>query len=86
MSWNRESFLEKLETQHSFPGIYMFKFIVPVAKKDEVLQILPQGTLSFKESAKNTYISVTLKTNVNSSDEVIQVYEKAHKIEGIVAL
>jgi hypothetical protein len=86
MSWNIESFQEKLESEHTFPGIYMFKFIVPIDKKEEVLAILPDGDLSFKPSSKNTYVSITLKAKMEKSSEVLNIYTKAYKIEGILAL
>lgn len=86
MTWNIESFQSKLESEHDFPGMYMFKFIVPSQKKEEVLEVLPEGDLSFKPSSKNTYVSITLKAQMQTSDEVLFVYKEAHKIEGIVAL
>jgi putative lipoic acid-binding regulatory protein len=86
MSWNIESFREKLESEHTFPGPYLFKFIVPVEKKDEVLKILPRGDVSLKESSKATYVSITLKAQVIQSQQVIDIYSRAYQIEGIVAL
>lgn len=86
MSWNIESFQQKLENEHTFPSVYMFKFIVPIQRKDEVLNILPDGDLSFKKSAKNTYISITLKATMKTSNEVLDIYKEAYKIEGILAL
>jgi putative lipoic acid-binding regulatory protein len=86
MSWDVASFKEKLESEHSFPGYYSFKFIVPNGQKEEVLNILPKGELVQKHSSNKKYISLTLKAEVNSSDEIVAVYQKAHTIEGIVAL
>ena len=42
MAWNELAFKEKLENEHSFPGQYIFKFIVPIDKENEVLAILPR--------------------------------------------
>lgn len=86
MSWDITSFKEKLESEHQFPGEYVFKFIVPVEQKDEVIQILPKGELSIKNSSGNKYISLTLKSLVQSSDEILAVYQAAYVIKGIVAL
>jgi putative lipoic acid-binding regulatory protein len=86
MSWDIESFKEKLEAEHNFPGPYIFKFIVPIDQKDQVIQMLPKGELSLKHSATNKYISLTLKARVDSSDEVVSVYQRAYGIKGIVAL
>lgn len=86
MSWNIESFREKLESEHTFPGLYLFKFIVPLERKDEVLKILPRGEVSMKESSRATYVSITLKAQVIESQQVIDIYSRAYQIEGIVAL
>jgi putative lipoic acid-binding regulatory protein len=86
MSWDIESFKQKLESEHSFPGMYIFKFIVPGEQKDAVIQVLPKGELSFKHSSGNKYISLTLRANVKSSEEVVRVYQDAYAIKGIVAL
>ncbi len=86
MSWDVKSFREKIEQQHSFPGTYIFKFIVPPDKKDEVVGYLPEGELTFRNSSNKKYISITLKSDVNHSDDIIRVYEKVHLVEGIIAL
>ena len=86
MSWDKESFREKLEQQHSFPGEYLFKFIVPLVKEGEIRDILPEGHLTKRNSSSNNYVSVTLKTLVASSEEVLEVYENAYQIEGIISL
>lgn len=86
MSWDVTSFKEKLEAEHSFPGPYIFKFIVPVDQKDEVIRVLPKGELSLKHSSTNKYISFTLKAQVSTSEEIVDVYQSAYKIKGIVAL
>lgn len=86
MSWDIEAFKEKLETEHKFPGKYYFKFIVPINKENEVMEILPQGELSKRLSKNNNYVSISLKAMLESSADVIGVYEKAYAIDGIIAL
>ena len=86
MSWNVASFREKIEKEHNFPGEYIFKFIVPLGKKAEVLAFLPKGEIVFRNSSKNAYVSITLKVQVENSNEIISVYEKAYGVDGIVAL
>lgn len=88
MSWDVESFREKLESQHRFPGNYSFKFIVPHEKQQEVMNILPkQGSqTSFRESSNGKYVSITSVSTLNSSQEVLDVYMEANKIEGCIAL
>ena len=86
MSWDRVSFKEKIEKEHTFPGIYVFKFIVPKSKRDEVLSFLPEGEIAFRNSSKNAYVSITLKVHVEKSNDILSVYEKAYAVDGIVAL
>ena len=86
MSMSIDAFKEKLESQHTFPGPYIFKFIVPIEKKDELLKIIPSGQVSERMSKTNKYISLTVRATMDSSEEVVQVYQTAQKIEGIIAL
>lgn len=86
MSWNRVSFKEKLESQHTFPGSYMFKFIVPVGAKAQVMALFGDGQVSSKQSKTKKYISVTANVHMQASEDVLAIYDKAYKIEGIIAL
>jgi len=79
-------FRKKLEEQHAFPIVYMFKFIVPFGKKSEVIDLLPEGKISYKTSKKGNYISITAELMMLESDHVIRIYEEAHKVEGLIAL
>lgn len=84
--YSTKEFKEKLEGTHKFPTLYMFKFIVPDPKKEEVKSLFPGHDVSFKPSSKGKYVSVTAKAMMSSSDAIIEVYEKASQIEGILAL
>lgn len=86
MSWDVESFREKVEQEHTFPGIYIFKFIVPLDKKGEILNLLPEGEISFRESSNQKYVSITAKTKLQTSQGVLDVYFAANKVEGCIAL
>lgn len=86
MSWDKEAFREKLESQHVFPGDYNFKFIVPKQKREEILSLLPDFQISFKESSNGKYISITAVAKLENSQEVLDFYTKAHQIEGCIAL
>jgi len=79
---------EQLELQE-WPNVYLFKFIVP-----NTPQALAQATalfsdlseMNFNESKTGKYISVTAKEMMMNVDDIIDVYLKASKIEGIVSL
>ena len=86
MSKDYSDFIEKLENQHSWPSEYMFKFIVPSDVENEIKQIFSGQSITSRESSKGNYTSITVKMMINSTDEVIRIYEEAHKVEGVIAL
>ena len=86
MDFKTLSFKEKLESQHQFPGHYLFKFVVPKAKKESLMEIAPSGKTSFRESSGGSYVSVTIEAFMESSSQVIEIYTKASKIEGLISL
>lgn len=90
---SKEEFYKKLSHRlkegHSFPLLYMFKFIIPAdnQKIAQVSQIFPEGAeISMRASKKGNYSSMTIKIVMTSPEEIIQAYQKAENIEGIVAL
>lgn len=66
----------------------MFKFIVPREKENEMYETFPQEKWNWqiRISKNGSYSSFTSKINADSADEIIEVYQKAHIIEGIIAL
>lgn len=80
------SFRIKLDQHYRWPSLYMFKFIVPKERVEEVVQLFPLHNSTLKESSQGKYISVTLQMMMPSSDAVIEVYQKAATIEGLIAL
>ena len=81
------SFQEKLDRHYAWPALYMFKFIVPADKKDELRQLFPLHiTTTEKTSGKGNYISLTYQMMMPSSESVVEVYKKVAVIEGVVAL
>jgi uncharacterized protein len=81
-----ESFRLKLEQHYRWPSLYMFKFIVPTGREGEVKKLFPLHTTSEKASREGKYTSVTVQIMAPSSDAVIEVYQKASAIEGLIAL
>jgi putative lipoic acid-binding regulatory protein len=84
------NFKVKLSDSMSFPGVYMFKFIVTSEHRNialvENLFEVEAAEISTKESDKGKYISVTAKLVVMNVEEIIDVYRKAAKIKGIMFL
>lgn len=81
-----ESLRKKIDEQYTWPSLYMFKFIVPQAKVDEVKEIFPKHEVQTKPSSKGTYVSVTARVMANSTEEIIMIYQKAQAIKGIISL
>ncbi|WP_276373270.1 DUF493 family protein [Chryseolinea sp. H1M3-3] len=81
-----DSFREKLDQHYTWPALYVFKFIVPTGKEEEVKQLFPFHSSVEKLSKRGNYKSVTVEMVMQSGDAVLDIYIQAAKIEGIVAL
>ena len=64
----------------------MFKFIVPSGMENEIQSLLPNNEMVLKSSSKGKYVSATIKAMMPDSQSIIDIYEKAAKIEGVIAL
>lgn len=82
----KSSFREKLDKIHQWPSLYMFKFIVPKGKEDQVRELFPKNILTEKQSRTGKYVSVTAKVMMSSTDAVIEIYERASEIDELIAL
>jgi putative lipoic acid-binding regulatory protein len=80
------SFREKLDQHYAWPSLYMFKFIVPSGKEEEVKRLFPNHNTSEKPSKNGNYVSVTVQMMMPSSEAVIKVYVAASSIDGLIAL
>lgn len=76
----------KLETFHQWPHTYLFKFIVPSHKLDELKRIFEGHDYRTRDSRKGTYVSLTCERTMPTSQSVIEVYEQVDRIEGAFAL
>jgi uncharacterized protein len=81
-----QSLREKLEQHYAWPALYIFKFIVPTGKEEEVKKLFPLHTATEKVSKNGNYTSLTIQIMAPSSDAVIEVYLKTSEIEGLIAL
>ncbi len=86
MAVDKKAFREKLEEVHTFPTLYMYKFIVPKDQVAQVEALFPKNEVQLKPSSGGKYMSATAKVMVSSSDQIIDTYEKAEKIKGLIAL
>ena len=77
------------ESIKSFPYIYMFKFIIKSDNRTmAMVEVIfdDDADIIQKQSAKGNYISITVKQVVMSVDEIIDIYEKAAAIDGVISL
>lgn len=81
---------ELLRQAHSFPGDYVFKFIVPEVGLDTfkimVLAHDAKVCFQFRESSKGKYIGVTFTLQMASAEDVLKVYQSIGTLKGILAL
>ncbi|MDY0779253.1 DUF493 family protein [Tenacibaculum sp. IB213877] len=91
---DREAFYTKLKSQledtTNFPADYMYKFIVPTDANQvqEVQNLFDKGgaVIDTKKSKTGKYVSVSIRLKVVNADEVIEYYQKAEVIKGIISL
>lgn len=84
--FDKAAFKEKLEAVGQFPMVYMFKFIVPNGREQEVGVLFPRNEMNLKPSSGGKYVSTTIQIMVENADQIIGIYEQAAKIEGVIAL
>lgn len=84
-----------LEDLHEFPGRYMFKVIGrveqgfvarTVAVVREVLCLEIDPPFSIRESAHGRHVAVTLEPEVESAQQVLEIYQRLHALDGLVYL
>ena len=82
--------LKKELDKMSFPSLYFFKFIVKFDVKKiaqiEALFHSETAQIRLKDSSKGTFVSISVKEIMLSSDEIIGIYIKSSKINGVIAL
>ena len=91
---DKDAFYKKLQWQleetTQFPSDYLFKFIVPTTDNqvDEVKNLFNNNGafINTKKSKTGKYVSVSIVLNIENAATVIEYYQKAAKIKGIISL
>lgn len=81
-----EQFKQVLDDHHQWPCPYTFKFIVPTENLSELESCFPENTIEKRESKTGKYTSVTMETTMTSSNEVLETYNKASQVPGVMTL
>jgi uncharacterized protein len=76
----------KLDEFYTFPCPYVFKFIAPMARIDELTALFKDRPFTTRYSKNARYVSFTGEWEVGSSEEVISLYRQAAEIKGVIAL
>ena len=84
------NFKETLIKSQKWPGTYIFKFILKSKKINpnffRKYFINHQFNISIKESANKNYRSITIKSKMNSPDEIIDIYKNLSDNDEIIVL
>lgn len=83
--FDKAAFKEKLESAGQFPMLYMFKFIVPMGTESEIAVLFPKNEIVLKPSSGGKYVSTTIQVMMDSADQILDIYEKASEIEGVIS-
>jgi hypothetical protein len=79
-------FQEKLDEHTKWPSRYLFKFIVPQAKRAALLAVFDGAVYSLRDSKNGKYVGFTAEIEMPSGSAVVDVYRRVSAIEGVIAL
>ncbi|UTW62558.1 DUF493 family protein [bacterium SCSIO 12741] len=84
-----EALRAKLEEEGKYPKLYLFKFIIPSDNRTLALVealFSDDAIIDLRSSRNGKYLSISAKEVMTNSDSIIQRYQEAMKIEGVIAL
>lgn len=81
-----QKFRELLDESYNWPDYYEFKFIIKTADKGLILAKLEGYLISETPSKKGNYISISARKLMQSTDEVLKMYELMSTVKGVISL
>jgi len=75
-----------LDDQMDWPCDYNYKFVVKTEAKHTILAHLSDHTNTERLSKNGKYTSITSTKLHHSSDDIISVYKRVSKVEGVITL
>lgn len=81
-----DSFRSSLDANYKWPCLYPFKFIVPQAQTETVLALFTVNPIRAKQSSSGRFTAYTIEIQVESSDEVIAIYQQVTQIPDVISL
>jgi len=82
--WNE--FRDLLDDQNDWPTKYTFKFIAPSPRLDALKDVFGDHPVQVRSSSKGNYKSVTARMRMESSEDVVAIYEEASSIDDVISL
>lgn len=83
-------FYDQLNDSQNWPGKYLFKFIVksgsPYLNELKTYFKLTDAIITEKHSSKKSFISLSVKVRMKSPEDVIKIYKKSSKLNGVIVL
>ena len=89
MNSNIDNFLELLSKNEQWPMLYYFKFIVQnnQEKLNQVKELFSDpSAITYKTSRDIRFIGMSCKQWMPDAESIIAIYEKASKVDGLIAL
>lgn len=86
MDQSYDQFKITLQETCDWPSQYTFKFVVPIAKKGALLSLIPMGEISERQSSSGKYVSVSIRSRMETPEHVIEAYKKVSSLEGVITL
>lgn len=86
MNPKHENFIELLREQLQFPTYYVFKFIVKMDQKDEVIKLFNGAIYDEQPSKNGNYVSISSQMLMKTPEEIGEIYLKASSIKGVISL
>lgn len=88
---NRQEALELLRQSQEFPGSYRFRVVVRAGETAPVVSAVSAELgaalkdVDERPSRKGTYTSVRLRAEVESAEQVLEVYALLEALDGVLA-
>ncbi|MBL19660.1 MAG: hypothetical protein CMC82_07550 [Flavobacteriaceae bacterium] len=85
-----ERFHQQLLESNTWPGVYIFKFIITSSDADKAILLdlfeNDKVTVNVRASSKGKYTSISIAGKFRSPDVIIQKHKLASKIPNIIQL